>query len=251
MEKLNNGDTRNAIIEIRAGVGGEEAAFFGKDLFLMYAKYSEKKGYKLEVFDTSFSAKGGFKEIIFLIKGKAAYRQFRYEAGIHLVQRIPKTENRGRIHTSAATVAVFPEIEEEELKINPGDIRIDTFCSSGHGGQSVNTTYSAVRITHLPTGIVASCQNERSQFQNKLRALAVLRTRLHAKKEEEEKLKVSQERKSQIGQGDRSGKIRTYNFAQNRLTDHRINLSLHKLDRILAGDLESLIETLKKKLEGR
>ncbi|MCK4244869.1 MAG: PCRF domain-containing protein [Candidatus Omnitrophica bacterium] len=248
MERANNRDSRNAIIEIRAGVGGEEAALFGKDLFRMYAKYSEKRGHKLEIFNTSFSAKGGFKEIVFLVKGMGAYRQFKYEAGIHRVQRIPKTESSGRIHTSAATVAVFPEVEEREFKIDSKDIRIDTFCSSGHGGQSVNTAYSAVRITHLPSGIVVSCQNERSQLQNKHRALVVLRTRLQAKREEEERAKVSQERKYQIGKGDRSEKIRTYNFPQNRVTDHRISLSLHKLDRILAGDLEPLVQTLRKKL---
>ena len=251
MERVNNRDSRNAMIEIRAGVGGEEAALFGKDLFRMYAKYSEKRGYKLEIFNTSFSAKGGFKEIIFLVKGKEAFGQFKYEAGIHRVQRIPETESSGRIHTSATTVAVFPEVEEREFKINPKDIRIDTFCSSGHGGQSVNTAYSAVRITHLPSGIVISCQDERSQLQNKRRALAVLRTRLQAKREEEEKTRISQERKEQIGKGDRSEKIRTYNFPQNRVTDHRINLSLHKLNKIIAGDLEPLVQTLRKKLVRR
>ena len=248
MEIKNNKNSRNTIIEIRAGVGGDEAGLFVKDLFRMYAKYSERKGYKLEIFNTSFSVKGGFKEIIFLVKGKEAFGDFKYESGIHRVQRVPKTESSGRIHTSAASIAVFPEVEEKEFKINPHDIRIDTFCASGHGGQSVNTAYSAVRITHLPTGMVVSCQDERSQLQNKLRALTILRTRLQARKEEEERKKLSRERKGQIGSGDRSEKIRTYNFPQNRVTDHRIHLTLHKLDKIIAGDLELLIKTLRKKL---
>ncbi len=248
MEKRNNKNSRNTIVEIRGGVGGDEAALFAKDLFRMYAKYSERKGYKLEIFNTSFSAKGGFKEIIFLVKGKDAFGDFKYESGIHRVQRVPKTESSGRIHTSAASVAVFPEVEEKEFKINPRDIRIDTFCASGHGGQSVNTAYSAVRITHLPSKMVVSCQDERSQLQNKLRALTILRTRLQARKEDEERKKLSRERKGQIGSGDRSEKIRTYNFPQNRVTDHRIHLTLHKLDKIIAGNLESLIKILRKKL---
>ena len=251
MEQENNKDNRNAIVEIRAGVGGDEAALFAKDLFRMYAKYGERKGYKLEVFNTSLSAKGGFKEIIFLVKGKEVFGNFKYEAGIHRVQRVPKTESSGRIHTSAASVAVFPQVEEKEFKINSHDLRIDTFCASGHGGQSVNTAYSAVRITHLPTGMVVNCQDERSQLQNKLRALTILRTRLKARKEKGEKDKVSSERKGQIGSGDRSEKIRTYNFPQNRVTDHRIHLTLHKLDKIIAGNLEPLVKTLRKKIGGR
>ena len=241
-------DKRNAIFEIRAGVGGEEASLFVKDLFRMYSKYVEKEGLKLEIFDSHPTERGGFREITFSVKGKNPFSLFKYEGGTHRVQRIPLTEASGRVHTSTAMVSVFPEIEERELKINPKEIKIDTFCSSGPGGQSVNTAYSAIRITHLPTGIVISCQDERSQLQNKLRALKVLRARLKKKRGEEEKAERREERFSQVGRGERSDKIRTYNFPQNRLTDHRVNLTLYKLNSVMDGNLNELIDYLKKNL---
>ena len=213
----------------------------------MYCKFAEKKGWETEVLSSHTSDLAGFKEIIFIVKGKNIYGNLKFEKGVHRVQRVPATEGSGRIHTSAATVAVFPEIEEDEYVIEQKDLKIDTFCSSGSGGQSVNTTYSAVRITHLPTGIIVSCQDERSQIQNKARALKILRAKLqdlHRRKKEE---KISQERKEQVKTGDRSEKIRTYNFPQNRITDHRINLTLHNLTEVLDGNLEYLIEELKKK----
>ncbi|MCX8082046.1 MAG: peptide chain release factor 1 [bacterium] len=242
-------DYKNAIMELRAGVGGEEASLFVKDLLRMYTRFCEKKGYEIEILSTSRSEKGGFKEIIFLIKGKGAYSDFKYEGGVHRVQRIPKTESYGRIHTSAATVAVFPEMEEKELRIDPGDIKIDTFRSSGAGGQKVNKTSSAVRITHIPTGIVVNCQDERSQIQNKVKALKILRARLQNLYKTEMKKKIDTERKECVKTGERSEKIRTYNFPQNRLTDHRIGLTLYNLDRIMEGEMEELIETLRRQLQ--
>ncbi len=238
-------DKKNAIIEIRAGTGGDESALFAADLFRMYSRYAERKGWKIDVMDSNRTGIGGFKEIIFGVNGKNVYGNLKYEAGTHRVQRVPETEKAGRIHTSAATVAVFPEAEEVDLKIEPKDIRIDTFCSSGPGGQSVNTTYSAIRILHIPTGLIVSCQDQKSQHQNKEKALQILRSRLLAKMEEEKREKESAERKSQIGSGDRSDKVRTYNFPQDRVTDHRIKLTLHSIDRFMDGDLEEMINALK------
>ncbi|MCM8830126.1 MAG: peptide chain release factor 1 [Candidatus Omnitrophica bacterium] len=240
---------KNAIVELRTGVGGEESALFVKDLFRMYTRFCEKKGYEVEVLSTSRSEKGGFKEIIFLVKGEGAYRDFKYESGVHRVQRIPETESYGRIHTSAATVAVFPEMEEQEFKINPADLKIETFRSSGAGGQSVNKTSSAVRITHIPTGIVVSCQDERSQMQNRVKALKILRARLQNLYETERKSKIDTERKESVKGGERSEKIRTYNFPQNRLTDHRVGLTLYNLDRIIEGEMDELIEILRRRLK--
>ncbi|AEA34495.1 peptide chain release factor 1 [Hippea maritima] len=237
-------DDRDVILEIRAGTGGEEAALFAADLFRMYSRYAENKGFKVEVLSKSLSDTGGIKEIIAEIKGKGAYHLFKHESGTHRVQRIPITESQGRIHTSAATVAVLPEAENVDVEIKPEDLRIDVFRASGHGGQHVNTTDSAVRITHLPTGMVVSCQDEKSQLKNKEKALKILKSRLYdfyRRKKDEERAK---ERKSQIGSGDRSERIRTYNFPQGRVTDHRINLTLYKLDSIMEGDLDELIEAL-------
>jgi len=238
-------DNKNIIMEIRAGTGGEEAALFAADLFKMYTRYAEKNNWQLEVFNSNRSEVGGYKEIIFGLAGKDVYRKLKYESGVHRVQRIPQTESSGRIHTSAATVAVLPEAEEIELEINPNDLRIDVFRSSGPGGQSVNTTDSAVRITHLPSGLVITCQDEKSQFKNKEKALKILRSRLLAQKEEEERKKRGLERRIQIGTGDRSEKIRTYNYPQNRVTDHRINYSSYNLESIMEGNLEEFIEKLR------
>ncbi len=238
-------DGRNAIVEIRAGTGGEEAALFARDLFRMYSRFTERKGWKTEIFDSNFSEKSGIKSTIFLIKGKGAYGSLKYESGVHRVQRVPETESQGRIHTSAATVAVFPETENREIKINPKDIKIDTFCSSGAGGQSVNTTYSAVRVTHLPTGIVVSCQDERSQLQNKERALKVMAARLVQQEERDQEVARDAERRSKIRTGDRSEKIRTYNFPQNRLTDHRAGFTSRNLREIMEGGLEPVVEALR------
>lgn len=237
-------DDKNVIVEVRAGAGGDEAALFAGDLYKMYTKYAENQGWKTELLSASYTDIGGFKEIIFMIEGQGAYSKLKFESGVHRVQRIPTTESGGRIHTSTATVAVLPEAEEVDVAINPNDIRIDIFCSSGPGGQSVNTTQSAVRITHLPTGIVVSCQDEKSQHKNKDKALRVLRARILEKAQEEAMGEIAQERKSQVGTGDRSERIRTYNFPQGRVSDHRIGLTLHRLESILLGDLDEIIETL-------
>jgi len=240
-------DERNVIMEIRAGTGGEEAALFAADLYRMYQKFSSEKGWKISMIDVSDSDKGGIKEIVFSVKGDGVYKILRYESGVHRVQRVPITEASGRIHTSAATVAVLPEADiEDDIEIKPEEIRVDIFCASGPGGQGVNTTYSAVRITHLPTGIVAQSQDERSQHRNKEIAMSVLKARLLDKKRREEEAKLGNMRRSQIGTGDRSERIRTYNFPQNRLTDHRINLTIYGLDQIMEGKIDDLLSSLRK-----
>lgn len=237
-------DDKNVILEIRAGTGGEEAALFAADLYRAYSRYAEGKGWKVELIDESLADAGGFKEVIVSISGKKVYSRLKYESGVHRVQRVPKTETQGRIHTSAVTVAIMPEAEEVDVDINPKDLKIDVFRSSGPGGQSVNTTDSAIRITHIPTGLVVICQDEKSQHKNKDKALKVLRSRLLAQKIEAHEAEISKERKSQIGSGDRSEKIRTYNYPQSRVTDHRIGLTLHKLDQIMAGDLDETLDAL-------
>lgn len=237
-------DEKNVIMEIRAGTGGEEAALFAADLFRMYSRYAERQGWRLEVMDASPTDIGGFKEIVFVIEGRGAYSRLKFESGVHRVQRIPTTESSGRIHTSAATVAVLPEAEEVEVEIKPEDLRIDTFCSSGHGGQSVNTTYSAVRVTHLPTGLVVAIQDEKSQIKNREKALRILRARLLELAQQEQQNEIAETRRSQVGTGDRSERIRTYNFPQSRVTDHRIGLTLYRLDEILDGDLDEIIDAL-------
>lgn len=234
----------NVIIEIRAGTGGEEAALFAADLYRMYTRYAERKGWQVELYDFHDTGLGGFKEIVFLIKGKSVYKFLRLESGVHRVQRIPVTESSGRIHTSTATVAVLPEVTDVEIYIDPKDIKIDTFKASGHGGQYVNKTESAVRITHLPTGIIVSCQSERSQHQNRERALSILRAKLYEIEQERISSELSQQRKNQIGTAERSEKIRTYNFPQSRVTDHRINYTTYRLKDILDGDLDELITKL-------
>ena len=237
-------DSKSVILEIRAGTGGDEAALFGANLFRMYTKYAESKRWKVEVISMNATGIGGIKEVVASIEGKGAYSKLKYESGVHRVQRVPSTEASGRIHTSAATVAVLPEAEEVDIKIDQKDLRIDTFCSSGAGGQSVNTTYSAVRIVHIPTGVVVQCQDERSQTKNKDKAMKVLRARLYEIEIEEKEKERAQARKSQVGSGDRSERIRTYNFPQNRVTDHRTGLSLHKLEQILEGNLEEMFDNL-------
>ncbi len=235
---------KNVIMEIRSGAGGDEAALFAGVLFRMYSRYGERQGWKTEILSSASTDIGGFKEVAFVIEGKNAYSRLKFESGVHRVQRIPTTESGGRIHTSTATVAVLPEAEEVDVDINPGDLRVDTFCSTGPGGQSVNTTQSAVRITHVPTGVVASCQDEKSQLKNKDKALRVLRARLLDIAVQEQEAEMAQNRKSQVGTGDRSERIRTYNYPQGRMTDHRVGLTLHKLDMILDGDLDETIDTL-------
>jgi peptide chain release factor 1 len=237
-------DERNVILEVRAGTGGEEAALFAADLARMYTRYGESMGWKMEILNSHPTGIGGFKELIFALSGKGAYSRLKYESGVHRVQRVPSTEAQGRIHTSAVTVAVLPEAEEVEVRIEPNELRIDVFRSSGPGGQSVNTTDSAVRVTHLPTGLVVTCQDEKSQHKNKAKALKVLRARLKDIMVREQQSKLAQDRKSQVGTGDRSERIRTYNFPQNRVTDHRINLTLYRLGEVLEGELNSLIDPL-------
>lgn len=235
---------RNTIFEIRAGTGGEEAALFVGDLFRMYNRYAEEKKWSVEILSSHSTGKGGFKEVIFTVSGPNAYSRLKYESGTHRVQRVPETEASGRIHTSAATVAVLPEAEEVDVDIGPDDLRIDVYRSSGPGGQSVNTTDSAVRITHIPTGLVVSCQDEKSQHKNKARALKVLRSRLFDMEQERQMQAQHAQRKLMVGSGDRSERIRTYNFPQNRLTDHRINFTLHRLDQVMEGDLDEIIDSL-------
>jgi peptide chain release factor 1 len=237
-------DDKNVIVEIRGAAGGDEAALFAGDLYRMYTRFADAQGWKVEVLDTNLNDLGGFKEVVFMIAGKGAYSKLKYESGAHRVQRIPVTESGGRIHTSTSTVAVIPEAQEIEIEIKDSDVRVDTFCSSGAGGQSVNTTKSAVRVTHVPTGIVATCQDGKSQNGNKDKAMQVLRARVYDKFQQEEQAKYADERRSKVGTGDRSERIRTYNFPQSRVTDHRVGLTLHRLDSILNGDLEEIISTL-------
>ncbi|MDY6824260.1 MAG: peptide chain release factor 1 [Thermodesulfobacteriota bacterium] len=237
-------DNKNVLIEIRAGTGGEEAALFASDLFRMYWRYAETKSWKTEVMNSHETGTGGFKEIVFMVYGKGAYSHFKFESGIHRVQRVPETETQGRIHTSAVTVAVLPEAEDVELHIDPSDVKTDVFRSSGPGGQSVNTTDSAVRLTHLPTGAVVTCQDEKSQLKNKTKAMKVLRARILDQMVQEQNEKIAQERKGQVGSGDRSGRIRTYNFPQGRVTDHRAGITLYRLDTILQGDMDELLDKL-------
>jgi peptide chain release factor 1 len=235
---------KNCLIEIRAGTGGDEATLFASDLFRMYSKYTERYGLRIEVLSSHPSDIGGYKEIIFLASGENAYRKFRFEKGVHRVQRVPVTETGGRIHTSTVTVAVLPEIEDTQFEINPNDLKIDTFRAGGHGGQNVNKVSSAVRITHMPTGMVVSCQDERSQHKNRARAMKILRARLAAIEQDKKQQQIVSERRQQVGTGERSEKIRTYNFPQNRVTDHRIGLSLYSLDTVLEGSIEPLFEAL-------
>lgn len=237
-------DEKNVFVEIRAGTGGEEAALFAGTLFRMYNRYAERRGWKAEIISANETNIGGFKEVVFMLEGKGAYSRLKYESGVHRVQRVPTTESGGRIHTSAATVAVLPEAQEVDIEINPNDLRIDVFRSSGHGGQSVNTTDSAVRITHLPTGLVVSCQDEKSQLKNKEKALKVLRARLLDMEMARQNEEIAQSRKSQVGSGDRSERIRTYNYPQGRVTDHRIGLTLYQLESFLDGDLDEMIDAL-------
>ena len=238
-------DKKNAIVEIRAGTGGDESALFAAEIFRMYSRFAERQGWKINVLDSNRIGLGGYKEIIFTIEGSGVYGLMKYEGGTHRVQRVPETEKAGRIHTSAVTVAVFPEAEEVDIEIKPSDIRIDTFCSSGPGGQSVNTTYSAIRILHIPTGIIVSCQDQKSQHQNKEKALQVLRSRLLQQEKKKKRAKESAARKEQVGSGDRSDKIRTYNFPQDRVTDHRLKQSWHSINLIMEGNLDEMMHALK------
>ena len=237
-------DEKNVVIEIRAGTGGDEASLFAAEIFRMYARYAESRRWKVEVLSTSESGVGGLKEVIAIIEGKGAYSRLKYESGVQRVQRVPATEQQGRVHTSAVTVAVLPEAEDVDIKIEAKDLRIDTFCSSGPGGQSVNTTYSAVRITHIPTNTVVSCQDEKSQIKNREKAMRVLRSRLYEVEMQKQQEALAKERKAMVGTGDRSEKIRTYNFPQNRVTDHRIGLTIHQLTEVMDGKLQPLVEAL-------
>ncbi|RQD70753.1 MAG: peptide chain release factor 1 [Tindallia sp. MSAO_Bac2] len=237
-------DDKNVIVEIRAGTGGDEAGLFAADLFRMYSRFAEDQGWKVEMMSASESGVGGYKEVIFMIKGKGAYSMMKFESGTHRVQRIPTTESGGRIHTSAATVAVLPEVDDVEFEISPNDVRIDVFRASGHGGQSVNTTDSAVRITHLETGIVSSCQDEKSQLKNKDKAMKILKARLYDKMVQEQQQEIAADRRSQVGSGDRSERIRTYNYPQGRVTDHRINMTIYQLDSFMQGDITQMIHAL-------
>lgn len=237
-------DDKNVILEVRAGTGGEEAGLFGSDLLRMYMRYAERRGWKTEMMDVNDTGIGGIKEAVILIKGRGAYSRLKYESGVHRVQRVPETESSGRIHTSAATVAVLPEIDDVEVELNPNDVRVDVYRASGNGGQCVNTTDSAVRLTHIPTGLVVTCQDEKSQIKNKEKAFKVLRARLYDAKLQEQNKEISEARKSQVGSGDRSERIRTYNFPQGRVSDHRIGLTLYKLDYFLDGDLDEIIDGL-------
>jgi peptide chain release factor 1 len=237
-------DEKNVVLEIRAGTGGDEATLFAAEMFRLYTRYAEDQRWRVDVTSASESSVGGLKEVIALINGNRVYSRLKYESGVHRVQRVPETEQQGRVHTSAITVAVLPEADEIDVKIDPKDIRIDTFCSSGPGGQSVNTTYSAVRMTHLPTGLVVSCQDEKSQIKNRAKAERVLRSRLYEMELEKQQQAIGAERRSMVGSGDRSEKIRTYNFPQNRVTDHRIGLTIHQLDQVMEGRLQPIIDAL-------
>jgi peptide chain release factor 1 len=237
-------DEKNVMLEIRAGTGGDEAALFAGELFRMYSKFAERQGWRIDVLSTNETGVGGLKEVIASVEGRGAYSRLKYESGVHRVQRVPATEGSGRIHTSTATVAVLPEAEEVDVQIDQKDLRIDTFCSSGPGGQSVNTTYSAVRITHIPTGLVVSQQDEKSQVKNRAKAMKVLRSRLYEMEMQKQQEQIAKDRRSQVGTGERSEKIRTYNFPQNRVTDHRINFTTHRLIEVLNGDLSELLETV-------
>ncbi len=237
-------DGKNVIMEIRAGTGGDEAALFGGDVFRMYSRFSERNKWKIEILSSNESVKGGYKELILGIQGKDVFSKLKYESGTHRVQRVPDTETQGRVHTSAVTVAILPEAEEVDMTINPQDLKIDVFRSSGPGGQSVNTTDSAVRLTHVPTGLVVTCQDEKSQHKNREKAMKVLRSRLLDEEQRKQQEKMARERKSQVGSGDRSGRIRTYNYPQERITDHRIGLTLHKLTQIMEGGLEEILQPL-------